>query len=134
MHRSEYEEKHPQLDPHRSVVDAEALRDARPDTKVVSAVENLLGLNSFISSSSGSAVLTVIEPNHGRSTSDTVRFRKVLGFDGFSTNILTQASGYTITKVDDNSYTFTASSGTATIGNVRGGGSDSTAGPVTLGA
>ena len=47
---------------------------------------------------------------------------------------MTQASGYTITKVDDNSYTFTASSGTATIGNVRGGGSDSTAGPVTLGA
>ena len=134
VHKSEYEEKHPQLDPHRSVVDAEALRDARPDTKVINAVENLLGLNSFITSSSGSAVLTVIEPNHGRSTSDTVRFRKVLGFDGFSTNILTQASGYTITKVDDNSYTFTASSGTAMIGNVRGGGSDSTAGPVTLGA
>ena len=134
VHKSEYEEKHPQLDPHRSVVDAEALRDARPDTKVINPVENLLGLNSFITSSSGSAVLTVIEPNHGRSTSDTVRFRKVLGFDGFSTNILTQASGYTITKVDDNSYTFTASSGTATIGNVRGGGSDSTAGPVTLGA
>ena len=134
VHKSEYEEKHPQLDPHRSVVDAEALRDARPDTKVINPVENLLGLNSFITSSSGSAVLTVIEPNHGRSTSDTVRFRKVLGFGGFSTNILTQASGYTITKVDDNSYTFTASSGTATIGNVRGGGSDSTAGPVTLGA
>ena len=133
VHKSEYEEKHPQLDPHRSVVDAEALRDARPDTKVVSAVENLLGINSFISSS-GSAVITVIEPNHGRATNDTVRFRKVLGFDGFSSNILTQASGYTITKVDDNSYTFTASSGTATIGNVRGGGSDCTAGPVTLGA
>ena len=133
VHKSEYEEKHPQLDPHRSVVDAEALRDARPDTKVVSAVENLLGINSFISSS-GSAVITVIEPNHGRATNDTVRFRKVLGFDGFSSNILTQASGYAITKVDDNSYTFTASSGTATIGNVRGGGSDSTAGPVTLGA
>lgn len=133
VHKSEYEEKHPQLDPHRSVVDAEALRDARPDTKVVSAVENLLGINSF-TSSSGSAVITVIEPNHGRATNDTVRFRKVLGFDGFSSNILTQASGYVITKVDDNSYTFTASSGTATIGNVKGGGSNSTAGPVTLGA
>jgi|TARA_R100000455_G_C6244122_1_gene102272 hypothetical protein len=133
VHKSEYEEKHPQLDPHRSVVDAEALRDARPDTKVVSAVENLLGINSFISSS-GSAVITVIEPNHGRATNDTVRFRKVLGFDGFSSNILTQASGYVITKVDDNSYTFTASSGTATTGSVKGGGSNSTAGPVTLGA
>ena len=133
VHKSEYEEKHPQLDPHRSVVDAEALRDARPDTKVVSAVENLLGINSF-TSSSGSAVITVIEPNHGRATNDTVRFRKVLGFDGFSSNILTQASGYVITKVDDNSYTFTASSGTATTGSVKGGGSNSTAGPVTLGA
>ena len=133
VHKSEYEEKHPQLDPHRSVVDAEALRDARPDTKVVSAVENLLGINSFISSS-GSAVITVIEPNHGRATNDTVRFRKVLGFDGFSSNILPQASGYAITKVDDNSYTFTASSGTATTGSVKGGGSNSTAGPVTLGA
>ena len=133
VHKSEYEEKHPQLDPHRSVVDAEASRDARPDTKVVSAVENLLGINSFISSS-GSAVITVIEPNHGRATNDTVRFRKVLGFDGFSSNILTQASGYVITKVDDNSYTFTASSGTATTGSVKGGGSNSTAGPVTLGA
>ena len=133
VHKSEYEEKHPQLDPHRSVVDAEALRDARPDTKVVSAVENLLGINSFISSS-GSAVITVIEPNHGRATNDTVRFRKVLGFDGFSSNILTQAAGYAITKVDDNSYTFTASSGTATTGSVKGGGSNSTAGPVTLGA
>ena len=97
-----------------------ALRDARPDTKVVSAVENLLGINSF-TSSSGSAVITVIEPNHGRATNDTVRFRKVLGFDGFSSNILTQASGYVITKVDDNSYTFTASSGTATTGSVKGG-------------
>ena len=42
VHKSEYEEKHPQLDPHRSVVDAEALRDARPDTKDINPVENLL--------------------------------------------------------------------------------------------
>ena len=92
VHISEYEAKHEQLDPHR----------------------------------------TVIEPSHGRSTSDTVRFRKALGFDGFSATVLTQSAGYSITKVDDNTYTFTASSGTATIGSQRGGGDNATAGAVTL--
>ena len=74
----------------------------------------------------------MIEPNHGRSSSDTVRFRKALGFDGFLATVLTQSAGYSITKVDDNTYTFTASSGTATIGNQRGGGDNATAGAVTL--
>ena len=132
VHISEYEAKHEQLDPHRTVIDAQALRDARPDTRSDGSVENLLGLNPFTSGSSGSAVITVIEPNHGRSTSDTVRFRKALGFDGFSAAVLTQSAGYSITKVDDNTYTFTASSGTATIGNQRGGGDNATAGAVTL--
>ena len=36
-------------------------------------------------------------------------------------------------KVDDNKYTFSASSGTATTGGLRGGGGRVTAGPVTLG-
>jgi|TARA_R100000329_G_C7577987_1_gene204762 hypothetical protein len=31
--KDEYEEKHPQLEPVRSTPDAEAIRDARPDTK-----------------------------------------------------------------------------------------------------
>jgi hypothetical protein len=129
----EFEPKHPQLEPRSHTSDPQALQNARPD-QAESAVQLLLRPDCFKSGSLGSSIITVTEPSHGRSTDDAVRFRKVLGFDGFSTNILTQASGYTITKVDDNSYTFTASSGTATIGNIRGGGSDSTAGPVTLGA
>ena len=47
--------------------------------------------------------------------------------------VLNNSSGYAITKVDDNTYTFTASSGTATTGGLRGGGGSVTAGPVTLG-
>jgi len=31
--KDEYEEKHPQLEPVRSTPDAEAIKDARPDTK-----------------------------------------------------------------------------------------------------
>ena len=94
-------------------------------------VENLLGLNPFTSTAS-SAVITVFEPSHGRSTSDTVRFRNASSFDGFTKTVLENASGYSITKIDDNRYSFTASSGTGTNGT-KGGGGRVTAGPVTLG-
>ena len=79
----EYESKHPQLDPPKHITDAEAIRDARPD-RTEPAVEQLLGVNPFKSGSSGSAVITVLERNHGRSSGDTVRFRKALCFDGFT--------------------------------------------------
>jgi len=129
----EYEAKHPQLEPNYPGPDPTALFEPRPDSRTEVTVENLPGLNPFLSSSSGSAIITVIEPSHGRSTSDTVRFRDAEGFDGFTATVLNNSSGYAITKVDDNTYTFTASSGTATTGELRGGGGSVTAGPVTLG-
>ena len=128
----EYEPKHPQLEPNYPGPDPTALYEPRPDSRTEVSVENLLGLNPFLSTAS-SASITVIEPSHGRSTSDTVRFRDAIGFDGFTATVLNNSSGYAITKVDDNTYTFTASSGTATTGGVRGGGGSVTAGPVTLG-
>lgn len=131
VHISEYEPKHPQLEPTRHIADAQALKQARPD-RTEPSVEILLKPNSFLSSSSGSAVITVLEPSHGRTTGNTVRFRKVTGFDGFSEVVLEKTDGYTITVVDSGSYTFTASSGTATTGNTFGGGANATVGPVTL--
>lgn len=128
----EWEPKHPQLEPVRHPPDAEALRDPRPDTRSAPEVEHLLGLNAFLTGASGSAVITVNEPSHGRSTSDVVRFRNVSSFDGFTSAVIELASGYAITVLDDNRYTFTASSGTATEGNARGGGGIATSGPVTL--
>ena len=130
--RDEYEEKHPQLEPNHPGPDPTALFEPRPDRRTEVTVENLLGLNPFTSTAS-SAVITVLEPSHGRSTSDTVRFRDVSSCDGFTSTTLENSSGYTITKVDDNKYTFSASSGTATTGGLRGGGGRVTAGPVTLG-
>ena len=127
-----FEPKHPQLEPIRPGPDPTALYEPRPDSRTEVSVENLLGLNPFLSTAS-SASITVIEPSHGRSTSDTVRFRDATGFDGFTATVLNNSSGYAITKVDDNTYTFTASSGTATTGGIRGGGGSVTAGPVTLG-
>ena len=128
----EYEAKHPQLEPNYPGPDPTALYEPRPDKRTEVSVENLLGLNPFLSTAS-SASITVIEPSHGRSTSDTVRFRDAVGFDGFTATVLNNSSGYAITKVDDNTYTFSASSGTATTGGIRGGGGSVTAGPVTLG-
>jgi len=129
--KDEYESKHPQLEPRHHTTDAEAIRDARPD-RTEPAVEVLLRPDPFKSSTSGSAVITVTEFSHGRSSSDTVRFRKTVGFDGFISTVLENASGYSITVVDTNTYTFTASSGTATAGSTRGGGQNATVGPVTL--
>ena len=128
----EYEAKHPQLEPNYPGPDPTALYEPRPDSRSEVTVERLLTLNPFLSGSSGSAVITVIEKSHGRSTSDTVRFRDAEAFDGFTTAVLNSASGYSITKVNDDTYTFTASSGTATTGGLRGGGGRATSGPVTL--
>lgn len=130
--RDEYEAKHPQLEPIRVGPDPQALHDPRPDQRTEVAVARLLPANAFLSGSSGSAVITVVEPSHGRTTGDTVRFRKVEAFDGFTEAVLENASGYEITVTDSNLYTFTASSGTATTGNSRGGGESATVGPVTL--
>ena len=92
----------------------------------------MLPANPFLSGSAGSAVVTVVEPSHGRSTGDVVRFRKAQAFDGFTQAALEDSSGYTITVTDSNLFTFTASSGTATTGGQRGGGENATVGPVTL--
>jgi hypothetical protein len=58
----------------------------------------------------------------------------VEAFDGFTETALENASGFSITEVDSNSYTFTSGSGTATSGSIKGGGGYSSAGPVTVSA
>ncbi len=128
----EYEPKHPQLEPPQVGPDPQALFNPRPDQRTEVAVARLLGPDPFISGAQGSTTITVVEPSHGRSTSDTVRFRKAEAFDGFTEAVLENTSGYSITVVDSNLYTFTVSSGTATAGNTRGGGENATVGPVTL--
>ena len=130
--RDEYEPKHPQLEPIRVGPDPQAIHDPRPDQRTEVAVARLLPTDAFLSGSAGSAVITVVEPSHGRSTNDVVRFRKAQAFDGFTQAALENSSGYTITVTDSDLYTFTASSGTATTGSQRGGGEDATVGPVTL--
>ena len=111
------------------VDDPQSLREPRPDRNEPESI-SLLGSDPFTTGSSGSSVITVKEVNHGRSTSDTVRFRGVDNFDGITKAVVELSSGYSITKVDSDTYTFTVSD-TANIGNKSGGGGIASAGPVT---
>jgi len=92
----------------------------------------LLPLNAFKTANSGTSVITVTDPSHARSSSDTVRFYDVIGFDGITATNINRSAGYTITKVDDNTYTFTVATDTATTGNLKGGGGRAYAGPTTI--
>ena len=129
VHISEYEKKHPQLEPKRFMAEQQGLRNARPD-RSEPAVARLLGPNPF-SITSGSTTITVTEINHGRSTGDTVVFRNVDGSPGgVAFTAFESSSGFSITVTGTDNYTFTIGS-TPTI-TEDSGGMTVTAGPVTL--
>ena len=131
VHISEFEPKQPQLEPKPHTADPQGLRTIRP-ARTEPAVPSMLGSNPF-SLTSGSSTVTVTEINHGRSTSDTVRFRNVDGSPGgLAFTVFENSSGFSITKVDANSYTFDCGSN-ATVTETAGG-MTVTAGPVTQSA
>ena len=94
-----------------------------------------LGNLKYQSSTAGeysqqAATVTVNEPNHGRSTSDTVRFRDAISVGGIAATTINSASGFTITNIDTNNYSF-PSGVTATI-TQKGGGGLASAGPTSI--
>ena len=129
VHKSEFEPKTPQDRPNKHSPDAEPLQFPRP-ARTENATERLLPLNPFRFTAS-STTITVFEPAHGRSTSDTVRFRTVSGnLFGASKSEIEVSSGFSITKTDDDIYTFTVTTAPSTTGS--GGGGQASAGPVTV--
>jgi hypothetical protein len=129
VHVSEYEAKHPQLQPTRYTGDAQGLPKARPD-RTEPETESLLPGNPF-NITSGSTTITVTEPGHQRSTADVVVFRNVQGSPGgLNYSVFENSSGFSITVVDTSTYTFTLGS-TPTV-TEKAGGMTVTAGPVTL--
>jgi len=78
----EYEPKQPQLFPPKAYPDPQALRNPRPE-QVETKSKVLLQMNPFLVTSAGSSLLEVIEPGHGRTTGDLVRFSKSGSFQGF---------------------------------------------------
>ena len=153
VHRSEYEEKHPQLELRTRGADAEGLLDARVD-RTENEVVAILGPNPFETIAASSGIINVFEKSHGRSTSDTVRFRGApstsasfnnpKNFDGITGSNIAKAAGYSITvgKRDSSGnitnttdfYHFTVDTNTATTGGISGGGNSCSAGPATLSA
>ena len=129
VHTSEYESKHPQLEPKRFMAEPQGLRNSRP-ARIEPAVARLLGPNPF-AITSGSTTITVTDLNHGRSSNDTVRFRNVEGSPGgVASTAYTASVGFSITVATTDKYTFTLGS-TPNI-TEESGGMTVTAGPVTL--
>ena len=129
VHTSEFEAKQPQLQPTRFSGDPQALANARP-ARVEPATENLLPGNP-LNLTSGSSTVTVTEPGHGRTTGNTVVLRNVDGSPGgLVFSLFENASGFSITVVNTNSYSFNCGSNATVTGNF--GGMFVTAGPVTL--
>ena len=154
VHISEYEAKQPQLELRHRGGDAQGLKDARP-ARTENEVSRILGPNPFETIAASSGIINVFEKSHGRSTSDTVRFRGPIhtssdpdgfenpkGFDGVTGANLAKSAGYSITvgKRDSSGnitntedfYHFTVDTNTATSGGVSGGGENCSAGPATL--
>jgi len=128
VHVSEFEPKQPQLEPKPMNGDSISLRHVRPD-RTETAVPNLLPSNPF-TITNASTTVSVNEPNHGRSTSDTVRFRDASNVANLPAATINVAAGYTITKINDNTYTF--NSGVTASVTLEGGGDIASAGPVTV--
>ena len=129
VHISEYEAKHPQLEPKPTTADGQGLRNARP-ARTEPARESLLPGNPF-DITSGSTTISVNEPSHGRTTGNTVVFRNVDGSPGgLAYTVFENAAGFSITVTDTDNYTFTLGSTPTVTGKF--GGMTVTAGPVTL--
>ena len=154
VHKSEFEAKHPQLEPRGTRAEGHGLRNARP-AREENEVARMLGPDPFETIAASSGIINVYEKSHGRDTSDTVRFRGPIwtssdsdahqnptDFDGISGSNVAYSSGYSITvgKRDssgditntDDYYHFTVNTNTATSGGVSGGGNSCSAGPATI--
>jgi len=76
--------------------------------------------NCMTTGAAGSRVITCVIPNHGAQTGDGVIFVGVVGFDGFTAGQLN--ANQTVSYINANTFSFTLSSGGATVGGVTGGG------------
>ena len=154
VHKSEYEARHPQDEVRYHGAEGHGLRYAKP-ARSENEVARMLESNPFETIAASSGIINVYEKSHGRSTSDTVRFRGPIwtssdpdgyqnpsDFDGISGSNVAKAAGYSITvgKRDsagditntDDYYHFTVDTNTATSGGISGGGNSCSAGPATL--
>ena len=157
VHKSEFEPKHPQLEPKPHGGDAQGLENVRSD-RTENDVAQLLPHDPFTTYAASSGIINVYAPDHGLTNGSTYRFRGAPtvssgsagygnpgSFDGIAGSNIAKAAGYAITTgkyvsgsrdtdKTDNWFYFTVDTNTATAGSVKGGGFPVSIGPVTLSA
>ena len=112
VHKSEFEQKHPQLLPKRFRGDAQGLQNARP-ARTEPPVAHMLSSTALSTGPRDSEVININDPGHGFSNGDRVRFRKsephfppypqVSHIDAHDVNY---APGHIVTKIDDDNFSF----------------------------
>ena len=112
VHISEFEEKHPQLEPKVQKGDAQGLQNARPD-RTEPQVAHILTSNAFSSGIRDSIIVNVNDPGHGFVNGDVVRFRdaeakfpeypQVSRLTADNVNV---AQGHIVTKIDNDNFSF----------------------------
>ena len=112
VHKSEFEQKHPQLVPRKFRGDAQGLQHARP-ARTEPAVAHILGLNTMQAGTTDTIVVNVKDPGHGYSTGDRVRFRNCESHfpvypqvSHMQDHDINAAEGHILTKIDDENYSF----------------------------
>jgi len=154
VHKSEFEPKHPQLEPKPHGGDTQALQNSRTD-RTENSVAQLLPHQPFITYAASSGIINVYAPDHGLTNGSTYRFRGApttagsygdpSSFDGIAGSNIAKSAGYAITTgkyvsgsrdtdKTSNWFYFTVDTNTATAGSVKGGGFPVSIGPATLSA
>ena len=154
VHKSEFEPKHPQLEPKPHGGDTQALQNSRTD-RTENSVAQLLPHQPFITYAASSGIINVYAPDHGLTNGSTYRFRGARttagaygdpsSFDGIAGSNIAKSAGYAITTgkyvsgsrdtdKTSNWFYFTVDTNTATAGGVKGGGFPVSIGPATLSA
>jgi hypothetical protein len=118
VHISEYEYKHPQLEPKIPGNDPQGLLNARPD-RVEPAVIVALPFNPLLTTAGSSTVL-INDPGHGNKIGDSIRIYNPLAGNGYSIDTLTTTIGYTLTSVSSDTYSINLPT-VATISGFFGG-------------
>lgn len=113
VHKSEFEQKHPQLLPKRFRGDAQGLQNARP-ARTEPPVAHMLSSTALSAGVRDSTVVNVNDPGHGFTTGQTVRFRRVeSNFPAYpqvshiQDHDINYAPGHIVTKIDDDNFSFT---------------------------
>ena len=112
VHISEFESKHPQLEPRSHRGDAQSLRNARP-ARTEPPVAQLIQGDGMQTGATDQELIKITLPGHGFSTGDRVRFRGAVSHfptypqvSHVEDDDINAAAGHIVTKIDHQYFSF----------------------------